>query len=57
MFGNEGDGLSRDIVDLAHKKVKIESVGEVDSFNIGVSVGIVGYWLKMQSAQAIKTKT
>ena len=52
VFGNEGDGLSQDVVDLAHEKVRIESVGQVDSFNVGVSVGIVGYWLKMQAAVA-----
>eukprot|EP00518_Triparma_eleuthera_P003591 CAMPEP_0182461954 /NCGR_PEP_ID=MMETSP1319-20130603/6382_1 /TAXON_ID=172717 /ORGANISM="Bolidomonas pacifica, Strain RCC208" /LENGTH=282 /DNA_ID=CAMNT_0024661317 /DNA_START=119 /DNA_END=964 /DNA_ORIENTATION=+ len=35
VFGNEGDGLSQDVVDLAHEKVRIESVGQVDSFNVG----------------------
>lgn len=45
VFGNEGEGVRKEVEDLSDAKVRIESVGEVDSFNVGVSVGIVGYWL------------
>ncbi|GMI09749.1 hypothetical protein TrVE_jg2938 [Triparma verrucosa] len=45
IFGNEGEGVRKEIEEAADHKVRIESCGDVDSYNVGVSVGIVGYWM------------
>ena len=49
VFGNEGDGVTKKVEELADHKVGIESKGDVDSFNVCVSVGIVGYWLNINA--------
>ena len=45
IFGNEGEGVRKEIEEAADHKGRIESCGDVDSYNVGVSVGIVGYWM------------
>ena len=41
MFGSEADGLSKELINFAEKKVTIEMNSEVESLNLSVSVGIV----------------
>ena len=43
LFGNEYYGLSREMIDLCDYKTIIPMRGDVDSLNLGVSVGIVLY--------------
>lgn len=45
MFGSEADGLSKELIDFATKKVTIEMDREVESLNLSVSVGIILYKL------------
>lgn len=41
MFGSEAEGLSKDLIDFATKKVTIEMNSEIESLNLSVSVGII----------------
>ena len=41
MFGSEADGLSKELIDFATKKVTIEMNSDVESLNLSVSVGII----------------
>lgn len=43
MFGSEANGLSSELINFATKKVTIEMSEQVESLNLGVSVGIVLY--------------
>lgn len=43
MFGSESEGLSKELIDFATKKVTIEMNKEVESINLSVSVGIILY--------------
>lgn len=45
ILGNEGRGVSKDIVDVSDKRVRIEMDG-IDSLNVGVAAGILLYNLK-----------
>lgn len=46
MFGSEADGLSKELTELADKKLTIEMSDKVESLNLAVSAGIILY--KMQ---------
>ena len=39
--GNEGNGISNEIFDLADKKVKIPMPGGAESLNVGVATSII----------------
>lgn len=41
MFGSEAEGLSKELIDLADKKITIEMNNDVESLNLSVSVGII----------------
>ena len=43
MFGSESEGLSKELIDFADKKLTIEMSDEVESLNLAVSVGVVLY--------------
>lgn len=43
IFGGEGPGLSREMVEASEKMVKIEQFGSTRSVNVGVAAGIVMY--------------
>lgn len=43
IVGNEGEGVSKEILELADKKVKIPIVGQAESFNVAVAAGIMMY--------------
>ena len=43
VFGNEYSGLDAEMVSLCDESVKILMRGDVDSLNLGVSVGIFLY--------------
>lgn len=45
MFGAEADGLSKELIDFATKKVKIEMADSVESLNLSVSSAVVLYKL------------
>ena len=46
IFGGEGPGLSRTMLDAAHEVVKIEQQGSTRSLNVGVAAGIAMHmWL------------
>jgi TrmH family RNA methyltransferase len=46
VFGNEGQGVSKDVIALADKKVFIE-MDNIDSLNVGVAASICLYKLKV----------
>ena len=47
VFGAEGPGLSKDILEGAHKVVMIEQFGSTRSVNVGVASGIAMYaWVR-----------
>lgn len=43
VFGNEGNGVSQEILDMANEIVKIPIYGSAESLNVGVATGIVLY--------------
>lgn len=43
MFGSEADGLSKELIDFADKKLTIEMSDEVESLNLAISAGIILY--------------
>ncbi len=43
IIGNEGNGISRELMEMAHKIVKIPMSGEIDSLNAAVAAGILMY--------------
>lgn len=43
VFGNESDGLSREMIDACEKMVAIEQFGSTRSVNVGVASGIIMY--------------
>lgn len=45
VVGNEGQGVSKEILDLSDEKVRIEMDG-IDSLNVGVATGILLYEFK-----------
>ena len=42
VFGNEGQGIKKEIIDLADYKVFIE-MSNIDSLNVGVAASIILY--------------
>lgn len=46
ILGNEGSGISKDILALADLRVKIPLYGKVESLNVSVAAGILMYTLK-----------
>lgn len=47
VFGSEGEGISKELLDAAEKVVKIEQFGSTRSINVGVASGIAMYaWLQ-----------
>lgn len=47
VFGSEGDGLSREMIEACDKIVAIEQFGSTRSVNVGVAAGIAMYaWLQ-----------
>ena len=43
VIGNEGNGVSKEILDLADKKIKIPMPGKTESLNAAVATGIILY--------------
>lgn len=43
IMGSEEDGVSKELLGLAHQRVKIPILGTLGSFNVGVASGIVLY--------------
>ncbi len=47
VFGSEGDGISRDLLNEADEVLEIESFGSTRSVNVGVAAGIAMYeWVR-----------
>ena len=46
LIGNEGEGLSGELLDLCDVRVNIEMNEKCESLNVGVAAGIVLYYLK-----------
>lgn len=47
MLGNEGSGIDTDLIQEAHKIVKIPIYGEAESLNVSIAAGILMYYLQM----------
>lgn len=45
IFGNEGNGIRKEILDLSNQKVRID-MDNIDSLNVGVAASILMYLLK-----------
>lgn len=43
IMGSEEDGVSKELLSLAHQKAKIPILGTLGSYNVGVAVGIILY--------------
>ena len=43
VIGNEGNGVSKEILDISDKKIKIPMIGKTESLNAGVATGIILY--------------
>lgn len=43
VIGNEANGVSKEILELADKKVKIPMIGKTESLNVAVATGIITY--------------
>ena len=43
VIGNEANGVSKEVLDLADKKVKIPMLGKTESLNAAVATGIITY--------------
>ena len=43
IIGNEANGVSKEILDLADEKIKIPMIGKTESLNAGVATGIILY--------------
>jgi len=41
VFGNEVDGISKDILEMSDESVEIPMTGKKESFNVSVTVGII----------------
>ena len=47
VFGSEGDGISKELLDEADEVLEIESFGSTRSVNVGVAAGIAMYeWVR-----------
>ncbi len=46
IFGNEGNGVRKELINLAHEKVIIPIYGSAESLNVGIAVGIIAYKAK-----------
>ena len=53
-LGNEGSGLSRDLIDLADEKVRIPLYNGVESLNVSVATALLLYEAKRQSSSNIE---
>lgn len=52
VFGGEGPGLSREMIDASSEMIQIEQLGSTRSVNVGVASGIVMYeWLRRNILQ------
>lgn len=43
IIGNEANGVSKEVLDLANEKVKIPMLGKTESLNVAVATGIILY--------------
>lgn len=43
IIGNEANGVSKEVMDLADKKVKIPMIGKTESLNASVAAGVILY--------------
>ena len=50
IFGQEGAGISEELLMLAHKVVHIDQLGSTRSLNVGVAAGIAMFeWSRRQT--------
>lgn len=45
IFGNEGNGISKNVLDLCDEAIRIDMDSKCESLNVGVSSGIVLYYM------------
>lgn len=43
IMGSEEDGISKELLDLAHQRAKVPLLGTIGSYNVGVATGIILY--------------
>lgn len=48
IFGNEGNGVSNEVLSLCDKVVRIDMNSKCESLNVGVSTGIILYYMYME---------
>lgn len=56
VIGNEANGVSKEVLDLADKKVKIQMLGRTESLNAAVATGIITYEYVRQKVTKNKIK-
>jgi RNA methyltransferase, TrmH family len=54
LLGNEGTGLSKDLVDLADKQVEIPLEGGVESLNVAIATALLLYEVRRQKSLLTK---
>jgi len=47
LVGNEGEGLSRELLDMCDIRVNIKMNEKCESLNVGVATSIIMYWLNI----------
>ena len=43
IIGNEGNGVSKEVLEIADKRIKIPMIGKTESLNAAVATGIILY--------------
>ncbi len=43
IFGNEGHGVSNDLINIANEKLIIPIYGKAESLNVGIAAGVFLY--------------
>ena len=46
IFGNEANGIDKDVLSEVQNRVKINMEGNIESLNVAMSVGIIGFEIK-----------
>jgi RNA methyltransferase, TrmH family len=54
LLGNEGAGLSADLIDLADKRVEIPLLGGVESLNVAIAAAVLLYEVRRQKSSSKK---
>ena len=52
IFGNEANGIDEDVIDIVDEKIKINMEGEIESLNVAMALGIIGFEIRRKISYA-----